>query len=253
MKAEHKNRSRIIALAWAALCYITCFPLTAESQTVPEKLVYKLSWSGVNVGTATQEITESSDVRRIVSTARSNDWLSSFFPVEDLIESVLMKNGAPFPGLTKQYRMKMREGKRTRDREIIFDQEKNIAHFIDHVSGEKAQVPITSNTFDTYASFYYIRHLPLEVGKSVNVTVLYGKETGNVEVKVVKKEKLKTIFGKIDTIVIRPLVKPKGVFEGKGSVQIWLTDDARRIPVKAQTKVTVGSVTATLTDVKLAP
>jgi hypothetical protein len=50
----------------------------------------------------------------------------------------------------------------------------------------------------------------------------------------------------VDTIVIRPLVKAKGVFEGKGAVLIWLTDDARRIPVKAQTKVRMGSVTATL-------
>jgi hypothetical protein len=43
------------------------------------------------------------------------------------------------------------------------------------------------------------------------------------------------------------MVKPEGVFEGKRGAYIWLTDDSRRIPVKAQTKVKVGSVTAVLT------
>ena len=42
-------------------------------------------------------------------------------------------------------------------------------------------------------------------------------------------------------------MKPEGVFEGKSGAYIWLTDDERRIPVKAQTRVTVGSVTAVLT------
>ena len=35
--------------------------------------------------------------------------------------------------------------------------------------------------------------------------------------------------------------------EGKRGAFIWLSDDERRIPVRAQTKVTLGSVTAELT------
>lgn len=220
---------------------------SGHAQKIPEKLVYELSWTGVKVGTATQSITEEGKTRRIVSTARSNDWLSVFFPVEDIIESTLSSVGAPFPGMTRQHRIRMNEGKHRRDRETIFDQENRMAHYIDHLSGEKKDVPLPPLTFDTYASFYYVRHLPLEVGKRVSVNIFYGKEAERIEVQVLRKEKLKTVLGKVNTIVIKPMVKSKGVFEGKGSVQIWLTDDERRIPVKAQTKVTVGSVIATLT------
>ena len=67
-----------------------------------------------------------------------------------------------------------------------------------------------------------------------------------MEVRVLRKEKLKTALGDVNTIVIRPMVKSEGVFEGKGEVNIWLTDDNRRIPVRAQTRVIVGSVTADL-------
>lgn len=219
---------------------------SVEAQKIPEKLVYELSWTGIRVGTATQEITQEGEIRRIVSTARSNDWLSTFFPVEDVIESTLSATGAPFPGLTRQHRIRMKEGKRYRDRETIFDHEKKIALFIDRLSGEKSSVPFLPLAFDAYASFYYVRYLPLEVGKKVSVNVLYGKEAEKLDVEVLRREKISTVLGKVNTIVIKPMVKPKGVFEGKGSVQIWLTDDERRIPVKAQTKVAVGSVTAKL-------
>jgi len=49
-------------------------------------------------------------------------------------------------------------------------------------------------------------------------------------------------------LVVKPLVRAEGVFEGKGGVTIWFTDDARRIPVRAETKVSVGVVTATLRE-----
>lgn len=215
---------------------------------VPEKLVYELSWTGVPVGTATQEITEEGGVRKIVSTARSNDWLSVFFPVEDRIVSSYDRHRAPFPGLARHYRLQTREGTRRRDREIVFEHERGVARFTDHKTGEKVDIPIPPDTIDVYGSFYYVRYLPLEVGKSHNLNILDSKRQRLIEVRVLRKEKLKTVLGEVETIVIQPLVYSEGVFEGKGTVHIWLTDDERRIPVRARTRVTVGSVTATLVD-----
>jgi hypothetical protein len=41
-------------------------------------------------------------------------------------------------------------------------------------------------------------------------------------------------------------MKSEGIFNRKGEMLIWLTDDQKRIPVKMQTKVAVGAITATL-------
>jgi hypothetical protein len=41
-------------------------------------------------------------------------------------------------------------------------------------------------------------------------------------------------------------MKSEGIFNKKGDLYIWLTDDLKRIPVKMQTRVIVGSITATL-------
>ena len=219
----------------------------AAPQQVPEKLVYSLSWLGITVGTAIQEISDEGEGRRIVSIARANDWLAAFYPVDDRIESTLAKSGAPFPGESRSYHMRFLEGTRTRDREITFEPERRLAVFRDRISGEKVEVPIAENTYDIYASFYFVRYQPLEVGKSFYLNILDGKKLRRIEVKVLRREKVKVPAGEFATIVVRPMVPSEGVFEGKGGALIWLSDDHRRLPVKSQTKVRVGSVTAVLT------
>jgi hypothetical protein len=214
--------------------------------SIPEKLIFDLTWTGIKAGTATQEIFTEKDAVRVISTARSADWISVFFPVEDRVESILTHASPPLLGLPKNYRIKTREGKRYKDKEIIFDHARGKAKYIDHLGGEKAETAIGPNTYDAYSSFYYVRTLPLTVGKSVYVSILDNKELWNVEVQVLRKERLDTIFGEVNTILIKPLIKSEGIFERKGEIFIWLTDDARRIPVKMQTKVVIGSVTATL-------
>jgi uncharacterized protein DUF3108 len=231
---------------WLAALLLALLPAAALAERVPERLDYSLSWGVIPVGTATQEITDEADGRRIVSTARSNAWLSTFYPVDDRTESLLSRKGT-FPGESRSFRMLFKEGPRTRDREIHFDQAARKATYRDRLGTEQLVVPLVENTFDIYASFYHVRFLPLEVGQSAYIHVMYGKELHRLEVRVLKREKVRVPAGKFNTILVQPQVKPEGVFEGKGGLLIWLTDDARRIPVKVQTKVRVGSVTAVLT------
>ena len=239
----HNSTAPLVA---AILCLVFTLPPQAFALNIPEKLVFDLTWTGIKGGTATQEIIDEKDSIRVVSIARSSDWISTFFPVEDRVESVLTKATPPSIGVPKSYRMKTREGKRIKDREIIFDHDKLKAIYIDHLGGGKVELAIKGNTYDPYSSFYYVRTLPLEVGKSVYVSMLDTKQLWNVEVQVLKKERMKTILGEVNTILIKPLIKSEGIFERKGEIFIWLTDDARRIPVKMKTKVAIGSITATL-------
>ena len=102
------------------------------------------------------------------------------------------------------------------------------------------------NVFDPLSVLYYVRTMKLETGKSAYVDIFDSKKLWNVEVQVLRREKISTILGEVETIVIKPLMKSEGIFNRKGEVLIWLTDDRKRIPVKMQTKVAVGSITATL-------
>ncbi|MRR52982.1 MAG: DUF3108 domain-containing protein [Deltaproteobacteria bacterium] len=222
------------------------FAEKAAALTIPEKLIYDLTWTGIKAGTATQEITADKGEIKIVSIARSADWITVFFPVEDRIESVLTSNPDSNFGHSKSYSLKTREGNHRRDREIQFNHAKGIAYYKDNLNGEKKELPIVPATLDTLSSFYYVRTLNLEVGKSVFLTILDNTKTWKVEVQVLRKEKIKTSLGTFSTIVIKPLMQSEGIIDRKGDMLIWLTDDSRLLPVKMKTKVKIGSVTATL-------
>lgn len=220
----------------------------ASGFRVPEKLVYDLTWAGIKTGTATLEINSENEKTRIVSTARSADWVSVFYTVEDKIEAELSTPAHPtVPGIPRNYRVRIREGRHRRNKEVVFDSPNHRASFTDHLSGEKKDIEIRDNTLDPLSSFYYIRTLKAEVGKSLYVDILDSKKLWNVEVQVLRKERIRTGLGDFDTIVIKPLLKSEGIFNKRGDMYIWLTDDEKHLPVKMQTKVAVGKVTATLT------
>jgi hypothetical protein len=88
--------------------------------------------------------------------------------------------------------------------------------------------------------------MKLVVGESVYVSIFDSKKVWNVEVQVLRKEKLTLSMGTFDTVVIKPLMQSEGIFYRKGELLIWLTDDSKHVPVKMQTKVAVGAITATL-------
>lgn len=228
---------------------ILSFPAVSSAFSVPEKLVFDLTWTGVKAGTAVLEVVDEKDSLRVVSTANSAKWVSLFYMVDDRVEAVLTKGrSAIFIGQPRSYRLKIREGRHRRDKEIIFDQVRHTALFIDHLGKDRdrKEYPVHENVFDPLSVLYYVRTMKLEVGKPAYVDIFDSKKLWNVEVQVLRKEKISTILGEVDAIVIKPLMKSEGIFNRKGEMLIWLTDDKKRVPVKMQTKVAVGAVTATL-------
>jgi hypothetical protein len=235
-----------LAIGTLVALIMVLLPGVSSALGIPEKLIYDLTWTGIKAGTAVQEISSDSSETRIVSTARSADWISLFFPVEDRIEAVLTLSTPSKFGSTKAYRLKIREGSHRRDKEVYFDHAKGVAHYHDNLNGDKREIPIPANAMDTLSSFYFVRTLKLEVGKPVHLTILDNKTVWNVEVQVLRKEKIKTKLGTFDTIVIKPLMTSEGIMDRKGDMFIWLTDDHRLLPVRMKTKVKVGSITAAL-------
>ena len=230
--------SLFLLLASDALCF-----------SVPERLVYDLTWAGIKTGTATLEIAGDSDLTRIVSTARSTGWVSLFFNVDDRTETVLTKTLPPsLIGIPLDYRVKIREGRQRRDTELVFDHERHKVMSIAHLDSERKGFDIQENTLDPLSSFYYLRTLKIEVGRTVFVDIFDSKKLWSVEVQVLRKERIKTKLGNFDTIVIKPLMKSEGIFNRRGDMFIWLTDDVRHLPVQLKTKVVVGYVTATIAE-----
>lgn len=219
----------------------------ASSLTVPERLVYDISWTGIKAGTAIQEVTLRDGDLHIVSTVHSAGWLSPIFPVDDRTESVVARgNGSEAIGMPKTYHEKINEGSFHTLKDAHFDPVNLKVFSKDHLKKTEKTDSITAKTFDSLSCIYFVRTSELVVGKSLFVEIYDFKRLWNTEVQVVRHEEIKTPVGKFKTIVVKPLLKSDGFFARTGEVTVWLTDDERRIPVKMTTKVKLGKITATL-------
>ena len=215
---------------------------------VGERLEFSVGYGVIKAGTAVMEIPEimKIDGRKcyhIVSTAKSNKFFSVFFKVDDKVESFMDVHGL----FSLRYDKHLREGKFRADISMIFDQEN---HFAIYNSG-KDTFEVAEYAQDVLSAFYFVRTQELTVGKSIFVDNHTDKKNYPLEVRVLRKERMKVKAGEFDCVVVEPLLKTPGIFKQKGSLTIWLTDDETKMPVLMKSKVIIGSISTELISYKL--
>lgn len=104
---------------------------------------------------------------------------------------------------------------------------------------------------DDIAFIYFIRTLPLEVGKSYSFDRYFKVEGNPVTVTVLRKDRRKTEAGEFATLVVQPIIRTKGLFSQGGKAEIHFTDDARRLPVYVKSDIPnfPGSLTLHLKEI----
>jgi hypothetical protein len=212
-----------------------------------ERLTYLISWSNIiDAGTAVLEVREEKQsdgkkVYRIVSTARSSGLVSKFYKVNDTIESII-----DFEHLySLSYRADQSHGKRKKKREMTFNQSKGTV--VVEADGRKDTYSTPPGVLDPLSSLYYVRtRQDFIVGKPIIVDVHDDDKNWAVEVQTIGREKIKTSFGTFNTIKVKSYPRYEGVFQHKGEIYIWLTDDEHKIPVLMKSEISIGSIMATL-------
>lgn len=211
-----------------------------------ERLYFNIYWTGIYVGNAVMEATNDKGNIKIKSEIHSAPFISLFYKVENYVESRIT-NGSP-----SFFSFKQREGKRRSHKETHFDMNSRKVVYIDHRRKLKDEHEIkTDMLWDIMSAFYYLRTQNLKVGKTVYIDVFDRNKFYQAKVEVLRKEKIK-LRGKnntdieFDTIVVRPVLKSEGIFQRKGDIFIWLSDDASKTPLKVETEAPVGKVVAEL-------
>lgn len=211
-----------------------------------EKLIFDITWMGISAGTASLEIRDrvrmnGREVYHIVSTAKSNSIVSLIYPVDDLIETFIDAERI-YPYRIYIYK---KEGKRTKEKEVLFDQTGHIAREIK--DGKEVVSEIPPEVQDPLSCLYFFRTFKgLEDGKTFAIDVYDSKKNWRMEVKVIGREKIITPAGVFNTIKIKPAIYYDGLFQNKGDVYVWLTDDERRIPVLVKSTISIGPIRAYL-------
>ena len=146
------------------------------------------------------------------------------------------------------------QGKRVRTTESTFDAAKGRMTWTSRDPNNPSAEPrhaiaeFSGQLQDVLSAIYFIRTQPLAVGKTFEVFVGDGGKVYTIPVKVVEKKRMKTILGRVDVLRVNPeLFGPGRLIENeKGEFSIWITDDARHIPVGGRVKTDYGTF-----DIKL--
>jgi hypothetical protein len=97
---------------------------------------------------------------------------------------------------------------------------------------------------DVVSSMYYARNIDFtkyKAGDKISFSMFLDGEVYNMYLRYVGKENIKTKYGKFNAIRIKPLLL-KGVFEGGEKMDVWVSDDGNRIPLRVESPLSVGSV-----------
>jgi len=208
-----------------------------------EEATFALGYGLINAGEATISVEGTLDYygQRVIhlrTRARSNTFFDAFYKVRDQADSYADAD-SPF---ARYFNKHLREGGYERDVEIHFDQVNGVAYYPD---GRESEAP--PGTHDIITAFFRVRTLPLEPGQEIEMSAHGDKRLYPLKVRVLRREKIDTIFGEIRTIVVQPIITEEGLFNHQGDLFVWFTDDARRIPVLMKAEVPVGSIHARLT------
>ncbi|HTK38314.1 MAG TPA: DUF3108 domain-containing protein [Pyrinomonadaceae bacterium] len=146
---------------------------------------------------------------------------------------------------------------RIRDSEANFDYGDKRVTFVETNPNDPTKPPrkiasvIPDQTHDIISGIYDLRLLPLAVGKTFDLTVSDSGLVYQIPVKVTARELQKTVLGKVWCFRVEPDVfGPGRMIEKEGSMMIWITDDARRIPVRSQINAAIGRIEIKLRSVK---
>jgi hypothetical protein len=213
-----------------------------------ERLTYAVTWLKIRAGTAVLEV-EDAPLRdgrpalRLRTSAKSEPPVSSFFLVDDRIESIVdAETLAPQRMIFQKH-----EGKKRTDTDVTFHHANGTATSIK--DGVADTVAIPPGTQQAFSALYYLRNLPtVTVGSTVTMNVHHEKKNYAIEVRAEAIEEIEGAWGHADALRVSVFMPYTGIWVNAGNMQVWVTNDARRLPLKVKAKVVIGSIVAELID-----
>ena len=249
------GRGIVLAMLLAVACFAgePNLPEVHAPWMKGERLTFSLGWGIVNAGSATLEVKPIKDGKtEFLTFATANKTINKFYPVNDTVYTRVRNKGL----MTEVFRKRLHEGSFHNTSVIRFDRKGEKAWLSDSVFKDPVKrtikrsadtvVAIQGEEHSIMSAFYLVRTLPLTVGDTSRFSVLSGKKRSELKVLVHGREEIKSVLGKVPCIKVEPVLDGDGIFNSKGRIFIWLTDDERRIPVLMECEIALGSIKAKL-------
>jgi len=232
------------------LGFIGSYSLFAQNTVVQngpfhknEKLSYSVYYNIIGIyvkaGTVTftmsGEKIQDEDVFHVVGEGSTNpnyDWI---FKVRDRYESYFNTTDLK----PVKFVRNINEGKYQKHEEITFDRQTNTA------ITNKGVYQVPANVQDVISIMYYMRNINYDqnkVGDKIPLAMFLDNKVYSLNIHYMGKETVKTRYGKVKAIKLRPLLSKGSTPKGGEKMTMWVTDDANHTPVQIESTIAVGKI-----------
>ncbi|HUR21446.1 MAG TPA: DUF3108 domain-containing protein [Vicinamibacterales bacterium] len=248
----------LTALVVAALMADSALPSAQAERPVPfkvgETLTFDVSWTTfMSAGTATMSVLErrpgsaGRNAYYLVAEGKPSPMLGKLYSVYYKAESML-DTRTLLPSLATVY---SDEAGRKRYKTTTFKGNGSVVYEIKTSTTATSTIKAPATAQDPLGAIYILRALPLKAGMtaSIPIPIIDSGKAYTMRVKVGGLESVKSGLGTLQALKLSAtIVDAAGKPEGTG-FSLWLSDDARKLPLKISAGLAVGSVYLTLARV----
>ncbi len=210
-----------------------------------EELHYDISWTGgIKIGEMHLVAADTGKKDGYVIRARITDHglFKFFYPVDDTFTTYVRS----YMKLPYRYDVLQREGDdMIINRLTVYEQDNHQVKYWKNDEPVK-EYSLDGPVYNEFSSFFITRTLQFQAETPHVVPTFADKKRREVEVLVVGKEQVDTLFGPVQTYMVKPIMEFRGLYDKDGDTTIWFTDDTCRVPVQINSKILIGSLTARL-------
>jgi Protein of unknown function (DUF3108) len=213
-----------------------------------ETLDYDIGWSSfVTAGTAEIVVKEkkasyNSTAYYIVAEGRPTTIVAKLYTLYYKADTLL----DVFSMLPQRGSLYSEEGKRHRMKTTTFDQAAKKATFeVETRTTVKKDFAIPGFTQDALSAIYVLRSIPFKAGEKFNMPVSDNGQIYRVQMQVGAVEPVKTGIGTVNGLKITPVITGPDKDAPHG-LALWISDDARRLPLRMEAQLLVGKFVITL-------
>ena len=202
---------------------------------VGEKLTYnaKINFLSVGQGVMTVEGIDTLRGRTVYHTTFRVRGRMLFFKVDDSYESWFDTTSLS----SLRYKQNINETSYKSERLFEFFPER--ATFSEN---GKPEEPSVADPLDDGSFIYFVRTVPLELGSTYEFNRYFRPDRNPVRIQVLRRERITVPAGTFDCIVVRPIIKTKGIFSENGHAEVWIADDSSRVMVQMKSRLSFGSL-----------
>ncbi len=219
-------------------------PKPVDLKTPSEKLTYDVEWRLIHAGTVVVQTQRNHSDMHLDSAGV----VASLFKVHDVYTADYEDGFCVTAGT-----MDSVENKRHHEVKITYDRTRLLASYLERDVVKNAvlhsdEIAIPNCVHEVIGALLKLRGMTLDPGQSTQIPMSDGRRSAAVRVEGQEREDVKTPTGPFKTIRYEAYLLNGVIYTRKGRMQIWLTDDARRLPVQVRLKMNfpVGNVTLQL-------